>query len=58
MWRLAEQRLRDVQRRSVSDTEVALYWLRVIAANLPTIQSGDPDLIYPGEVLVMPALEQ
>ena len=58
MWGLAEQRLSEVRGRSVSDSEVALYWLRVIAANLPRIRSADPDLIYPGEVLVLPAVER
>ena len=57
MWALAEQRLSDVQGRGASDSEVALYWLRVIAANLPRIRSDDPDLIYPGEVLVLPAID-
>ena len=57
LWGLAERRLIEVQGRGVSDSEVALYWLTVIAANLPRIRSADPDLIYPGEVLVLPAIE-
>ena len=57
LWGLAEQRLSEVHGGGVSDSEIALYWLRVIAANLPRIRSADPDLIYPGEVLVLPAVE-
>ena len=58
LWGLAEQRLSEVRGSGVSDSEVALYWLKVIAANLPRIRSADPDLIYPGEVLVLPAVER
>jgi hypothetical protein len=57
MWGLAEQRLTGLQGRAVSDSEVALYWVEVVAANLPRIQSADPDLIYPGEILVLPAID-
>jgi hypothetical protein len=34
--------------------EIAPYWRLVIAHNQPTLLSGDPDLIYAGEVIVMP----
>lgn len=36
--------------------DVAVYWQRLIAANRGRLRSGDPDLIYPGEVLVLPPL--
>lgn len=55
MWLLAERRLRDVLGREAGDHEVAPYWLAVIGANRDRIRSGDPDLIFPGEVLVLPA---
>jgi hypothetical protein len=57
MWALAERRLGILRGRSVSDSEIAPYWLEVVAANLATIRSGDPDLIFPGEVLVLPAVD-
>ena len=57
MWSLAEQRLTLVLGREVSDTEIAPYWLKVIGMNLSTIRSGDPDLIFPGEVLVLPTVD-
>jgi hypothetical protein len=58
MWKLAEDRLRAILDRPVTDAEIAPYWLRVIGANLATIRSGDPDLIFPGEILLLPPIEQ
>ena len=34
--------------------EVAPYWQRLIASNHTTLRSGDPSLIYPGEVVALP----
>ncbi|MGH8924390.1 MAG: LysM peptidoglycan-binding domain-containing protein [bacterium] len=55
MWLLAERRLTELLGRKAGDHEVAPYWLAVIGANKDRIRSGDPDLIFPGEVLVLPA---
>jgi hypothetical protein len=57
MWALAEQRLALVRGRDVSDTEIAPYWLKVVGINLSRIRSGDPDLIFPGEILLLPAID-
>ncbi|HJU52583.1 MAG TPA: hypothetical protein VJ815_09645 [Acidimicrobiia bacterium] len=57
MWLLAERRLSDLMGRPAGDHEIAPYWLAVIGANKDRIRSGDPDLIFPGEVLVLPAWE-
>lgn len=38
--------------------EISVYWRRVIEVNTPNLTSGDPNLIYPGEVIVLPAIEQ
>ena len=54
MWLLAERRLREIRGGAVTDADIAPYWLAVIAANHTRIRSGDPDLIFPGEVLTMP----
>ena len=37
--------------------EVTAYWLRVVEANAPNLRSGDPDLIYPGETIVLPPVD-
>ena len=57
MWSLAEQRLAQVRGREVSDTEIAPYWLKVIDVNLSRIRSGEPDLIFPGEILLLPEID-
>ncbi len=35
---------------------VGAYWQRLVAANRATLRSGDPSLIYPGEVVTRPAI--
>lgn len=36
--------------------DVAPYWLRMIELNIETIRSRDPNLIFPGELLLLPEL--
>ncbi len=55
-WKLAEERLATMLGRNPTDSEVAPYWVEVVEANRKSIRSGDPDLIYPGEKVVLPAL--
>ena len=54
LWAIAAKRLRDTLGSPVTNVEITDYWLRVIAANRPTLRSGDPDLIYPGETVSLP----
>jgi nucleoid-associated protein YgaU len=55
LWQIART---EVARMSgserVSDAQIAPYWQRVIAANRATLRSGDPSLIFPGEVVALP----
>ena len=53
MWVIAQRHLASIG-APTSDPDVASYWVEVIEANRGTIRSGDPDLIYPGEVLTLP----
>lgn len=57
LWKLAEDRVRQTLDRPVTDDEVAPYWVRVVEANRDRIRSGDPDLIFPGEDIVMPEVD-
>ncbi len=41
-------------RGALDDDEIAPYWVTVCDANRPTLRSGDVNLIYPGEVVVLP----
>jgi nucleoid-associated protein YgaU len=54
-WHLAEERLGSDLGREPSDDEVAPYWREVVAANDDRlVQPGNPDLVVPGQVLVLP----
>lgn len=56
LWKIACRRI-----RAATDTpalsRVTEYWLELIEGNMATLRSGDPDLIHPGEVIVLPAVE-
>lgn len=54
LWKLAEERMEAVLGRPPTDSDTAPYWVRVVEANRQRIRSGDPNLIFPGEELVMP----
>ena len=45
-------------RREPRNEEVHPYWVETIEINLDSLRSGDPDLIYPGEELMLPKLMQ
>jgi nucleoid-associated protein YgaU len=50
LWKISAGHLRP----DAADHEIAPYWLEVIDVNTPNLRSGDPDLIYPGEVVELP----
>ena len=50
-WKISQRRLATVDPQA----PVGPYWRRVVEANRDNIRSGDPDLIYPGEVVELPA---
>jgi nucleoid-associated protein YgaU len=50
LWKISERHI-DATSPGLG---VAPYWLEVIDLNRPGLRSGDPDLIYPGEVIVLP----
>lgn len=52
LWKISARHLGD----GAADSDIAPYWLRVIDVNTPHLRSGDPDLIYPGEVVQLPAI--
>ena len=52
LWKISARQLQGLE----SDAAIAPYWRNVIAQNLPDLRSGDPNLIYPGEVVTMPEL--
>jgi len=57
LWVIARDRLAHATGRdagTLPEREVARYWLDVVEANRAGLRSGDPDLIYPGELIRLP----
>jgi nucleoid-associated protein YgaU len=54
LWKISAHHLGD----DTPDEIIAPYWRRVIEVNTPHLRSGDPDLIYPGEVVELPSSER
>ena len=40
-----------------TNREVAEYWAKLVEANRHGLESGDPDLIYPGEEIIVPPVD-
>jgi hypothetical protein len=59
LWSLAAAQLAATTgraRATLDDGEIARYWAVVCDANRARVRSGDVNLIYPGELIVLPAL--
>ena len=55
LWTISEDRLEVDLGREPTDPEVAPYWREIVDANQDRyVQPGNPNLIYPGQVLVLP----
>lgn len=49
LWAIAAAQLADA-----SAADIAPYWRRVVEINRSRLRSGDPNLVYPGEVIELP----
>lgn len=56
LWIIADRQLRATTTEPTTSA-LASYWRQVIAANRSTLRSGDPNLIYPGEIVTLPPVE-
>ncbi|MCH7901297.1 MAG: hypothetical protein IH818_10350 [Acidobacteria bacterium] len=56
LWKISGHHLHRVLGRQATNVEISPYWRRVIETNRTNLISGDPDLIYPGEVVTLPAV--
>ncbi len=54
MWSVSSRHASRNQSDSVSASHVIAVWRQVVDLNRERIESGDPDLIYPGETLLLP----
>lgn len=57
LWVIARGHLSQDGQAPPTDRQVHAFWVRLIEANTAGLRSGDPDLIFAGEVLVLPTLE-
>jgi len=56
LWSIAEDHMRAVLSRTPSDGELATYWAHLVDVNRGRLRSGDPNLIFPGEIVTCPPL--
>ena len=54
LWVISRRHLTGALGRLPADDEIAPYWREVIDRNRPHLISGNPDLIYPDEVIRLP----
>lgn len=58
LWGIAARVLADAHGHAVDDQAVVPYWRRLVAANRDRlVDAGNPDLILPRQVLVLPPIE-
>ena len=55
-WKISARHLSGILDRDPASSEIAPYWRRVVVENTPNLKSGNPDLIYAGEVIELPAV--
>ena len=53
LWKISEDHVRSTEIEP-SPRRIATYWAHVVAINRGRLRSGNPDLIYPGEVIELP----
>jgi nucleoid-associated protein YgaU len=51
----AGENLWSIAASIVGPTDALPYWRALVAQNAATLRSGDPNLIFPGEILTLPA---
>ncbi len=54
LWKISATHLEGILDRPAEPEEIDPYWRVVIETNRASLTSGDPDLIYPGEVIELP----
>jgi nucleoid-associated protein YgaU len=60
LWTIARDRLAKASgggSGEPTNQELTEYWAKVVAANQGRLESGDPDLIYRGEEIILPPVD-
>jgi nucleoid-associated protein YgaU len=54
LWGISASHLGEQLTRVPNPAEVTAYWREVVEVNRDRLRSGHPDLIFPGETVVLP----
>lgn len=54
LWSIARQTLARALDHPPTTRQITSYWVDLIEANRERIHSGDPNLLYPGEMIILP----
>lgn len=54
LWTIAEDTLRRARGHRPTNDETVAYWTALTRENASSLRSGDPDLVYPDEVITLP----
>jgi len=57
LWSIASRQVATATGKPAADlapADIAPYWLRVVEVNRPRLRSGNPNLVYPGEIIELP----
>ena len=54
LWLIARTALARTTGAQPSEADIARYWHAVISANRSTLRSGNPSLVFPGEIVALP----
>ncbi|MBT8212221.1 MAG: LysM peptidoglycan-binding domain-containing protein, partial [Acidimicrobiia bacterium] len=58
LWTIAARVVSEATGGTPDDRSIARYWRLLVAENTSALTSGDPDMIYPGETVVVPPMEE
>ena len=57
LWSVAARRVAEHTGQRATDLtarEISRYWVRLLDVNEPHLHSGDPDVVYPGQTILLP----
>ena len=58
LWKIAQRILSQFLPHPPTNQQIAAYWVDLIEANRVTLRSGDPNLIYPGETIILSEIRE
>ncbi|MDX2468488.1 MAG: LysM peptidoglycan-binding domain-containing protein, partial [Acidimicrobiia bacterium] len=57
LWLIAENHVAATTGGAPTVAAITSYWRQVVEVNRQTLRSGDPNMIFAGEIIVIPAME-